>query len=67
MGRSRHKKRCFRANRKNKLNINSVRKQIKKLEDEALMADMMDNTSLMSMKLNEVEVLRSMLDEYKEG
>ena len=53
--------------KKDYLNVQKVMKQIRKLQDEALRADMMDNTSLMLMKLNEVEVLKAMLDEYKEG
>jgi len=53
--------------KKDYLNIQKVMKRIRKLQDEALRADMMDNTSLMLMKLNEVEVLQAMLEEYKEG
>ena len=56
-----------RRKKKDYLDIQRVNKRIRKLKDEALRADIMDNTSLMLMKLNEVEVLRSMLEEYKEG
>ena len=51
--------------KKNYLNVQKVKKRIKKLQDEALRAEMMDNTSLMLMKLNDVEVLKDMLDEYE--
>ena len=53
--------------KKDYLNVQKVMKRIRKLQDEALIADMMDNSSLMLMKLNDVEVLQAMLDEYKEG
>ena len=49
------------------LNIKAIKRQIKKLTDEAVLYDMMDNSEMMLKKLNEVEVLRSMLAEYKEG
>jgi hypothetical protein len=56
-----------RRKKKDYLNIQTVNKRIRKLALEALNAEMMDDTSLMLMKLNEVEVLRSILEEYKEG
>ncbi len=55
-----------RVGKKGYLSISNIRKRIKKLSDEAIVADMLDRTSLMLKKLNEVEVLRSMLAEYEE-
>ena len=49
------------------LNIKAIKRQIKKLTDESVLYEMMDNSEMMLKKLNEAEVLRSMLDEYKEG